>query len=75
MLTQAGVINYAGFIEGTKFTKRADVVVCDGFVGNVALKTTEGTAIFVTKMIKRAFTRIIFTKIAAVYSNAVMKSL
>jgi phosphate acyltransferase len=38
-------INYIGFIEGNDiFTNKADVIVCDGFVGNVALKTCEGVA-------------------------------
>jgi len=38
-------INYVGFVEGNDiFTNKADVIVCDGFVGNVALKTCEGVA-------------------------------
>ena len=38
-------INYVGFIEGCDiFSNKADVIVCDGFVGNVALKTCEGVA-------------------------------
>ncbi|WP_028113714.1 phosphate acyltransferase PlsX [Ferrimonas kyonanensis] len=38
-------INYTGFVEGDRiFTGDADVIVCDGFVGNVTLKTTEGIA-------------------------------
>jgi glycerol-3-phosphate acyltransferase PlsX len=40
-----GSLNYVGFVEGDDiYNGRADVVVCDGFVGNVALKTTEGVA-------------------------------
>src|SRR5690606_2284826 len=43
LLSQSNIINYAGFIEGDVMHKgEADIVVCDGFVGNVALKTTEG---------------------------------
>jgi glycerol-3-phosphate acyltransferase PlsX len=43
-------INYIGFIEGSDiFSNKADVIVCDGFVGNVALKTCEGVARLVYK--------------------------
>jgi len=43
-------INYVGFIEGSDiFSNKADVIVCDGFVGNVALKTCEGVAQLVFK--------------------------
>jgi glycerol-3-phosphate acyltransferase PlsX len=46
-------INYIGFIEGNDiFTNKADVIVCDGFVGNVALKTCEGVARMVYKQLQ-----------------------
>ena len=42
---QANVLNYIGFVEGDAIPdQRADVIVCDGFSGNIALKTMEGTA-------------------------------
>ena len=45
MLAQCDTINYIGYIEGSDlFRDVADVVVCDGFVGNIALKTGEGVA-------------------------------
>ena len=48
-------INYVGFIEGNDiFTNKADVIVCDGFVGNVALKTCEGVARLVYKKVQTA---------------------
>jgi glycerol-3-phosphate acyltransferase PlsX len=52
MLSQADGINYIGYIEGNQiFNDKADVIVCDGFVGNVCLKTCEGTAqLFVDKL-------------------------
>ncbi|QIA62874.1 phosphate acyltransferase PlsX [Vibrio astriarenae] len=52
MLSQAENINYVGYIEGNQlFNDVADVIVCDGFVGNVCLKTCEGTAqLFVDKL-------------------------
>lgn len=75
-LSKADVINYAGYIEGDQIYKGdIDVVVCDGFVGNVALKTTEGVAKFIKKLLKEAFTQTIFSKIAALISYPVLKSL
>ena len=50
-------INYVGFIEGNDiYTGRVDVVVCDGFVGNVALKTSEGVARMLGYYMKQEFT-------------------
>ena len=44
-LQECPMINYVGFIEGDKlFSGEVDVIVCDGFVGNIALKTSEGIA-------------------------------
>jgi glycerol-3-phosphate acyltransferase PlsX len=49
--------SFDGFTEGDKLARGdVDVVVCDGFSGNVALKTAEGTARFVTDLLRRAFT-------------------
>ena len=49
-------INYIGFVEGNDiFTNKADVIVCDGFVGNVALKTCEGVARLVYNKLKTHF--------------------
>ncbi len=76
LLTQCTAINYEGYIEGDEIYKgKADVIVCDGFVGNVALKTSEGVAIFIGKLIKDAFLRNIFTKIAGLIAMPVLKSL
>ena len=48
---------FDGFTEGDKVSRGdIDVVVCDGFSGNIALKTAEGTARFVTDLLRRAFT-------------------
>ncbi len=49
-------LNYYGFVEGTDLCKgTTDVIVTDGFTGNIALKTAEGTARFITDMLKTAF--------------------
>lgn len=48
---------FGGFIEGDKLSRgESDVIVCDGFSGNIALKTMEGTARFVTDLLRQAFT-------------------
>ena len=68
-------INYIGFIEGNQiYAGEADVVICDGFVGNVALKTTEGVAVFIGKILKEEFNRNLFTKIAGLISMPVLKA-
>jgi glycerol-3-phosphate acyltransferase PlsX len=57
-------INYVGFIEGCDiFSNKADVIVCDGFVGNVTLKTCEGVARLVYEKSKAAFTASLLAKI------------
>src|SRR4029077_13744112 len=64
LLSQLKSLNYVGYIEGDAiYQGDADVVVCDGFVGNVALKPTEGVAVFIGKMIKQAFMRNSLTKL------------
>lgn len=50
LLSQCNELNYIGYIEGNDiFSGKADVIVCDGFVGNVALKTCEGVAKLILK--------------------------
>ncbi len=69
-------LNYIGYIEGDEIYKGdADIVVCDGFVGNVALKTTEGVAIFIGKLLKRAFYKNIFTRLSGLIALPALKSL
>lgn len=63
MLAQCDTINYIGYIEGSDlFRDVADVVVCDGFVGNVALKTGEGVAGLLIELLEQAFTRTFYGK-------------
>jgi glycerol-3-phosphate acyltransferase PlsX len=76
LLGNLSQLNYVGFIEGNELYKgEADVVVCDGFVGNVALKTTEGVAVFIGTLIKRAFYQNTFTKLAGMIAKPVLKML
>lgn len=66
MLQQCDVVNYIGYIEGDQlFTGKADVIVCDGFVGNVSLKTTEGIARLLIDDVKKHILANPFKKIIA----------
>ena len=68
-------LNYIGYVEGDGIFKgEADVVVCDGFVGNVSLKTTEGVAKMIAYYLRDAFGRNIFTKLAGLVALPVMKA-
>lgn len=68
-------LNFYGNIEGDDIFKgTTDVVVCDGFVGNVALKTTEGLAHMMGSFLTAEFKRNIFTKIMALVSMPVLKA-
>jgi phosphate acyltransferase len=70
----AGLIRFHGNVEGNDIFKgTADVVVCDGFVGNVALKTAEGLAAMIGAMLKAEFGRGPFSKLAALVALPVLK--
>ena len=63
-------LSFEGFIEGDKIARGlTDVVVCDGFSGNISLKTMEGTARFVTDLLRRAFTSSIRSKFGFLISR------
>ncbi len=68
-------LNFAGNVEGDDIYKgTTNVVVCDGFVGNVALKTSEGLAQMISSFLREEFTRNILTKICALFANPVIRS-
>lgn len=68
-------INYVGYVEGDDIFKgTVDVVACDGFDGNIALKATEGVAKMISFYLKQAFNRNILTKIVGLLSYPVLKS-
>jgi glycerol-3-phosphate acyltransferase PlsX len=76
LLLQKSRLNYIGFIEGNHiFDNRANVVVCDGFVGNVALKTSEGVAKLIGHFMREEFTRAWYAKLAAMAAYPVLKAL
>lgn len=69
-------LNFIGYIEGDGIYRGdADVVVCDGFVGNVMLKASEGVAKLFTHYLKQAFMNNVFTKILGLLVKPVLKSL
>lgn len=73
LLRQSG-LNFIGNVEGDGIYKgHADVVVCDGFVGNVALKTSEGLAQMVGTALKQEFGRNLWTRLAALVALPVLK--
>ena len=64
--TEAGGFDYVGFVEGGDLpSKRVDVVVTDGFTGNIALKTGEGTAKLIAEFLQDAFKATPLSRIAA----------
>lgn len=72
----SGMINFYGNVEGNDvFKGTTDIVVCDGFVGNVLLKTSEGLASMLTKFVKQEFTRNLATKFAAMIALPVLRHL
>ena len=74
MLRHSG-LNFYGNIEGDDIYKgTTDVVVCDGFVGNVALKTSEGLAKMIGTMLREEFNRNVVTKIAGLIALPVLKA-
>ncbi len=69
-------MQFDGFIEGDKLaTGEADVIVTEGFAGNIALKTAEGTARFVTDVLRNAFTSSLRSKIGFLISKPAMHML
>ncbi len=66
-----GLIHFVGNVEARDVPLGAvDVVVCDGFSGNVLLKSIEGTAMFMGSQLKKMFQKNIFTKIGYVFSKS-----
>ncbi|WP_018952401.1 phosphate acyltransferase PlsX [Thioalkalivibrio sulfidiphilus] len=75
-LLEASNLNYIGFVEGDDiFCGDVDVVVCDGFVGNVSLKTSEGVARMVSHFIRAEFKRNLFSRFAALFALPVLGNL
>ena len=74
-LLRSSGLNFIGNVEGDGIYKgRADVVVCDGFVGNVALKASEGLAQMFGSFLREEFRRTVFTRLAALVAWPVLAS-
>ncbi len=74
LLRESG-LNFQGNVEGDDIFKgTVDLVVCDGFVGNITLKASEGLAHMVFDTLKTEFTRNILTKLAALMAMSVLKA-
>lgn len=75
LLVDVKGINYIGFVEGDDiYHSDVDVVVCDGFVGNVSLKTAEGVAKMISQFMKDEFKRSWYNKLAALIALPVLKA-
>jgi glycerol-3-phosphate acyltransferase PlsX len=75
LIAESGV-NYVGFVEGHDiFTDKVDVVVTDGFTGNVALKAMEGVAQYITDALREEFTRNSMRKLGALAARSSLNAL
>lgn len=76
VLLEQSTLNYQGFLEGNDIFKgKVDVIVCDGFVGNVALKASEGVASMLAHMAREEFSRGWFAKLSAVLASPALRRL
>jgi len=74
-LLGASGLNFHGNVEGDDIYKgTVDVVVCDGFVGNVALKTSEGLAKLITEELRRQFKRNVFSRLTGLIALPVIQA-
>lgn len=75
-LEKASNINFIGFVEGSDLASgKADVIVTDGFSGNVALKAIEGTIKYLATLLKKEVQDSVLGKIAYIFSGGIVKSL
>lgn len=73
---EAGLLNFYGNVEGNDiFEGTTDIVVCDGFVGNVALKTSEGLGRYVKLVVTSEFKRGFLSKIGALIAYGALKTI
>ena len=76
-LLENSSLNYIGYVEGNSLNAgniKVDLIVCDGFVGNVALKSIEGAAKMISTLLKEDFSKNIFTKLAGLMAYPVLRS-
>ena len=69
-------LNYVGFVEGTDiYSGKVDVIVCDGFVGNIALKASEGVAEFLLQHARTEFSKTLYGRLAAIICMPVLRAI
>lgn len=76
LIEEQGSLNYIGFVEGDDlYAGRADVVVCDGFVGNIALKSSEGLARLISRKLQAGFKKGLYRRFLALIASPVLNEL
>ena len=76
ILLEKSPLNYYGFVEGDDmFGGKVDVIVCDGFVGNVALKASEGVAVMLSDIAREEFGKDLLSRLGAVLASRSLNSL
>lgn len=75
LLSQSG-LNYVGYVEADEiYNGKVDVIVCDGFEGNVALKASEGTAKMILGVLREEFNRNVVTKILGLIAKPIFNAM
>ena len=73
---ESGGFDYVGFVEGSDIpSDRVDVIVTDGFTGNIALKTGEGTAKLISDFLREEFNATLFSRLAALFALSTLRRL
>lgn len=73
LLSKSKLINYVGYVEGNDiFTGKVDVIVCDGFVGNIMLKACEGMSKMISQFLRESFRHDLYSKLIALLCAPIM---
>ena len=73
-ISKYGDFDFNGFIEGNRITDGdSNVIITDGFTGNIALKTAEGTAKFITDSLKKSLSETLISKFSLIFSYSALK--
>jgi len=76
LLQQTESVHYVGFVEGNEiFTDKADVVVCDGFSGNITIKTSAGVVRVIEQMLKQRASSSFFSRLLSLLASPLLKQL
>lgn len=76
LLQQTESLHYVGFVEGNEiFTDKADVVVCDGFSGNITIKTSAGVVRVIEQMLKQRSSSSLFARLLGLLASPLLRQL